>query len=125
MDISQLEVYRLAEDFIIRVYHVTRTFPREEIYGITAQLRRASISIALNISEGFGRYHYKDRLQFLYNARGSLVEVKSLLRICERLHYLSAQKVESLADLLMTIHVKLNNYIKATQKRSSLIDRRG
>lgn len=69
MDITELMVYRLAEDFVVRIYQASQKFPREEIYGITSQLRRASLSIPLNIAEGFGRYHYNDRLQFLYNAR--------------------------------------------------------
>ncbi|OGY21097.1 MAG: hypothetical protein A3A65_03315 [Candidatus Chisholmbacteria bacterium RIFCSPLOWO2_01_FULL_49_14] len=118
MDISELEVYRLAEDFVVKIYQESKKYPREELFGITSQIRRASLSIPLNIAEGFGRYHYKDRLQFLYNARGSLVEVKSLLNICERLQYLKSQETKHLQEDLTKIHVKLNNYIKATQRRS-------
>ncbi len=119
MDVTDLEVYSLAEDFVIRIYRVTQTFPKEEVYGITSQLRRASLSIPLNVAEGFGRFHYNDRLQFLYNARGSLVEVKSLLRICTSLGYIDTQKSSQFNLDLMKIHVKLNNYIKATQRRGA------
>ena len=119
MDVTDLEVYRLAEDFVLKIYQATQTFLREEIYGITSQLWRSVLSIPLNIAEGFGRFHYNDRLQFLYNARGSLVEVKSLLRICERLRYIDPQQSIQFDSELRKIHVKLNNCIKATQKRSS------
>ena len=84
MDVFDLEVYRLSEELVIEIYELTKKFPGTELYGLSSQLRRAAVSIPVNIAEGFGRYHYKDRLRFLFNSRGSLVEVKSLLHICTK-----------------------------------------
>lgn len=63
------------------IYQLTRSFPKEELYGLTSQLRRAAVSIAANIAEGTGRQYKKDTLQFLHISRGSLYEVETLLNI--------------------------------------------
>lgn len=110
-DFSSLEIYRLAEKLIIDIYRITKSFPKEEIYGITSQLRRAAVSIAINIAEGYGRYHFKDRVLFLYNARGSLLEVKSLILICNRLGFLKEQDKRELLSEVDKLGVKINNFI--------------
>ena len=93
---EDLEIYQLAEELIIDIYRITRKFPKEEIYGITSQLRRAVVSIAVNIAEGYGRYHFKDRILFLYNSRGSLFEVKSLILITNKLGLLDNKGKDNL-----------------------------
>lgn len=116
MDIGELEVYRLAEDLAVDIYRMVKKFPKSEQYGLVSQLTRAGVSVPANIAESWGRYHYKDRLQFLYHARGSLVELWSLLRIAERLEY--TKKDGSLDDAIKILRIKLQNYIEATRKRS-------
>lgn len=111
-DFTSLEIYSLAEDLIIHIYKITKDFPKEEIYGITSQIKRAVISIALNIAEGYGRFHYKDKTLFLYNARGSLLETKSLIFICHRLNFLTAEKKNILIEKIDKLGVKLNNFIR-------------
>jgi four helix bundle protein len=69
------------------IYRATRSFPEEEKYGLTSQIRRAAVSIASNIAEGKGRASDKELLQFLNHARGSLYEVQPQLAIAERLGY--------------------------------------
>ncbi len=67
----------MARELVVKVYGASECFPSEEVYGMRRQLRNAAASIAANIAEGFGRYHHKDNLKFLYNARGSLAETES------------------------------------------------
>jgi len=76
---------KLAED----IYAATRLFPREEIYGLTSQLRRAAISVPSNIAEGFARFHNKDYRQFLYMALGSCAELATQITIASRLKYIN------------------------------------
>jgi len=109
-DFTSLEIYRLAEDLIIDIYKVSKSFPKEEVYGITSQIRRAAVSIAINIAEGYGRFHFKNKSLFYYNARGSLLEVKSLLLISFRLGFLKESK--DLVEKTDRLGVKINNFIK-------------
>jgi four helix bundle protein len=88
--------WQKAMDFAEQAYRATRTFPREELYGITSQLKRAVISIPSNISEGQGRQSTGEFRQFLGNARGSLLEVESQILLTERLHYLTPDAAEGL-----------------------------
>lgn len=78
---EDLEIYQLAEELTIEIYKITAKFPKEEQFGLTSQLRRAISSVGANIAEAFGRFHYKDKINFLYHARGSLLETRHFLRV--------------------------------------------
>lgn len=99
-DFTSLEIYCLAEDLSVK------------IFGITSQLRRAVTSIALNIAESYGRFYYKDKAVFLYNARGSLLETKSIVLICGKLGYIVDKEKDELLSEIERLGVKINNYIK-------------
>jgi four helix bundle protein len=86
---EDLKVWQIAMELILDIYRATRSFPEEEKYGLTSQIRRAAVSIASNIAEGKGRASDKELLQFLNHARGSLYEVQTQLAIAERLGYLN------------------------------------
>ncbi len=83
-------------EMVPEVYRLTRGFPREELYGLASQLRRAAVSIASNIAEGKGRSSDKELLYFLSNAKGSLFEVETQIMIADRLGYLSHLQAEEL-----------------------------
>src|SRR5437773_9323330 len=85
---EQLDVWRISLDFAVKVYEMTKQFPREEMYGLTSQLRRAAASVPANIAEGKGRYSKKEFRQFFFNARGSLYEVITHVRLAHKLKYL-------------------------------------
>ncbi len=76
-----LDVWNLAVQFAEKVYILTKNFPNEETYGMITQLRRASVSVSLNIAEGKGRFSQKEYKHFLFVARGSLYEVITLLKL--------------------------------------------
>ncbi|MBU4332005.1 four helix bundle protein [Patescibacteria group bacterium] len=91
-----LDAWQKARHLSVALYKVTRDFPKDERFGMIDQIRRAAVSVASNIAEGFGRYRFKDKLRFYYQSRGSLYEVQSLLIISMDLEYLSKEKYTEL-----------------------------
>jgi four helix bundle protein len=87
---KDLIAWQKAMDLVERVYGLTRQWPREEQYGLSAQIRRAAVSVPSNIAEGEGRHSKKDFYRFLAMAHGSLREVETQLLIAVRLNYLHA-----------------------------------
>ncbi len=85
----KLEVWELADDLAFEIYQVSRNFPKEEIYGITSQIRRAALSIPTNIVEGYSRKGDKELSRFISISLGSLAETKYLIYFSHRLEYLS------------------------------------
>ena len=70
-----LDAWREAHGLVLMIYKITKNFPKDEIYGLTNQLRRASVSITSNVAEGFSRQSYKEKIQFYYMTCGSVTEV--------------------------------------------------
>ena len=73
----QLNAWKKGHELVLEIYKITNSFPKEERYGVISQLRRASSSVTANIAEGFARYHFKDKIRFYYNSRGSVSEVQN------------------------------------------------
>ncbi len=84
---KDLNAWKEGHKLAVLMYKITNTFPKSEIYGLTNQLRRASISVTSNIAEGFGRKTYKEKLQFFYQSQGSLLEIKSQLLLAKDIGY--------------------------------------
>ncbi|WP_413533362.1 four helix bundle protein [Empedobacter brevis] len=99
---KDLLVYQKSLDLVTSIYSITNHFPKEEQFGLTSQLRRASVSIPSNIAEGAGRKSKKEFIQFLYIALGSLNEVETQIEISKRLDYI--QEIENFTNEL--IHIK-------------------
>ena len=106
---EKLTVWQESQSFAVNVYEATRSFPKEELFGITSQLRRASSSISANIAEGFGRTSAKDKLHFYTVAYGSLLETKNFLYLSEKLGYIG----ESQLDILIKQSVGCQRLINA------------
>ena len=94
-----LRVWQNAMELVVSVYHETQGFPKEELYGLTSQMRRASVSIPSNIAEGKGRSTDRDRALFFCHARGSLFELETQILIAQRLRYLTATSAEALIKI--------------------------
>ena len=99
-DYTKIQAWRLADDLAVMIYGNTQSFPREELYGITSQLRRAAVSVAANIAEGAARETLRDYLHFLYMARGSLMETKYFIHLCRRLGLLPPSAADRLNEHL-------------------------
>ena len=85
---TDLEVWREGHKLVIMIYKITNTFPKQEMYSLVDQMRRAACSVTANLAEGFGRQTYKEKLQFYYLSQGSLVELKNFLLIARDIEYL-------------------------------------
>ena len=109
---ENLEVWKKSIDFVIKVYRITNTFPVEEKFGLVNQLRRASVSVAVNIAEGAARQTNKEFVNFLYITRGSLSEIETELVISRKLGFLSDQDFEMLALEIDAISRMLSGLIK-------------
>jgi four helix bundle protein len=97
-DYRDLIVWQKAIDLVEAVYKATTAFPREEVYGLTFQVRRAAVSVPSNNAEGHGRTSTREFLNFLSIAHGSLKEVETQLVIAERLKYINQRAKESLLE---------------------------
>jgi len=101
MDYRKSTAWQKSDDLVVLVYEMTKVFPREEMYGLALQMRRAAVSIAANIAEGSGRSTVRDYLHFLYQARGSLREVQYYAHLVQRLSYAddeSARRLQAAVD---------------------------
>ena len=93
---KDLRVWQQAIDLALGTYRATETFPKHEVYGLSQQMRRAAVSIASNVAEGKGRWSDKEFRQFLFHARGSLLELETQIVIASKLEYLSAKQSDEL-----------------------------
>jgi four helix bundle protein len=93
------------------VYKITKNFPKDELYAITSQMRRAVASITANIAEGFGRQSYKEKVQFYYLAQGSLTELKNFAIIAYDVGYLSQEEYNGIMAQADIVHKLLQGLI--------------
>ncbi|OWV62480.1 four helix bundle protein [Rhizobium sp. N122] len=114
-----LKVWQFAIELSVVCYEVTRTFPREEIYGMTSQIRRSSTSVAANIAEGYGRENRGSFAQFLKIAQGSLKELETHLIIAGRIGFLQASALDEMLDRCDEIGKMLGSLIRSVQHRKA------
>jgi len=95
-----LIAWQKAKELALEIYRATRVFPKDELYGLTSQMRRAAISVPSNIAEGKGRHSHKELVQFLYRARGSLLELETQLSIAQELGYVDSTVSKHLGVLM-------------------------
>jgi len=114
---SDLIVWQKAMDMVVSIYKATERFPREEVYGLTSQLRRAAVSVPSNIAEGQGRKSTNEFLHHLSFARGSLMEVETQLLLAERLSYLKPDEITHLLEITNEVGRLLNGLINSLPTR--------
>lgn len=106
-DFRKIEAYRLSIQLVTEVYKVTKSFPRDELFGLISQIRRAAVSISANIAEGATRKTKKEYLQFLYVAKGSMAELECHLEISENLGYIDEAKSKEMEEFRNLVGSKL------------------
>jgi four helix bundle protein len=114
---KDLKVWKMAIALAEAVYDVTSSFPRQEIFGMTAQLRRASVSIPSNIAEGYGRESTQSFIQFAHIAQGSLKELETQLVIAGRIRLLDDKTTVRLQDLCDSASKMLRNLIRSLEDK--------
>jgi len=119
LDFTKMDVWKKAMDLAKQIHTMTAPFPKEELYGVTSQLRRASISVAANVAEGFGRYTAADKKHKYVQARGELVEVMTFLYHCESVGYISKEKRAHMMSLAEDIYKMLNALITKIFQRTN------
>lgn len=108
-----LLAWQRAMEFVLHVYQSTKAFPRDEVYGLATQMRRAAIAIPANIAEGQARYSSVEFHNFLGRARGSLVEVETEVMLAQNLQYLSPERGQELLDKASELGKILNGLASA------------
>ncbi|MDZ8032743.1 four helix bundle protein [Nostoc sp. DedSLP04] len=109
---ESLDFYQDSVKLLKAAYRLADRLPTFERYNLSEQLRRSACSVLLNIAEGYGRYHYLDRLRFMYIARGSLTETKSAFIIAESLGYCNTEQLHWVSQLKDQIEKGLNGYCR-------------
>lgn len=110
---KKLDVWKKSIELVKKIYELTKSFPKSEDYGLTNQMRRASISIPSNISEGAARQTKKEFIQFLHMAQGSLSELDTHLEVSKNLDYLREPDLQGVPLLMNDIDKMLTGLIKS------------
>jgi four helix bundle protein len=114
-----LRVWRDGMNLAIEVYRQTAEFPKHELFGLTQQMRRAAVSVPSNIAEGKGRWSAKEFRQFLFNARGSLLELQTQIMIAQELEYLSEEQGQSTLKLASQVGRSLSGLINSLSETAA------
>jgi four helix bundle protein len=122
-DYTKIDAWKLADELVVQIYEVTRSFPKEELYGLVSQLRRAAASVPANIAEGSARGTQRDYLHFLYIARGSLTETQYFLHLSSRLGFTSSDRHATISEQLKRTFACLHALTGAVERESSRIAR--
>jgi four helix bundle protein len=109
---TKLDLFEISRSFVTSCYKETKEFPREERYGMVSQIRRAALSVHLNIAEGCSRSSFVERRRFYEIARGSLIEVDTAFDIAIRLEYTSLKKLNEVNILMNRCFQMLSKMIK-------------
>jgi four helix bundle protein len=112
-----LLVWQKAIELAVESYRFTEGFPKSELYGLTSQLRRASVSVPSNIAEGYGRGSRKEYLQFLFVAQGSLKELETQIILAQKLSFAPEMAVEDLLLQLETVGKMLGGLIRSLKAK--------
>ena len=112
---TDLNAWKENHKLAILIYEATKKFPREELYSLVSQIRRATISVTSNIAEGFGRQTFKEKIHFYYQAQGSLVELKNQLILARDIGYIDAKKYNKLLEQANIAHRLLQGLIKKSK----------
>ncbi len=107
-----LDIWKASIQLVKDVYKLTEQFPKQEVYGLVSQMRRAGVSIPSNVAEGFRRYHNKEYKQFLYISLGSCAELETQTTISRELAYISEDKETALLEKLDHISRMISNLLK-------------
>ena len=114
-EFTDLIAWQEGHKLVLIIYKVTKKYPREEVYSLVDQSRRCVISITSNIAEGFGRHSYKEKIQYFYQAQGSLTELKNQLYIARDVGYIIQGEFDQIIFQAHHVHKLLQGLITKTK----------
>jgi len=112
-----LEIWKRSMDLVAEIYLITKQFPKEELYTLTSQIRRAAISIPSNIAEGRSKRSTKDYMRFLNVSYGSLSELETQLMIGQKLGYIASNKLDPMLDETANIGRMINGLLSSLDRK--------
>ncbi|MBP5380222.1 MAG: four helix bundle protein [Bacteroidaceae bacterium] len=122
MTFKDIIAWQKAYDFVLLTYKLTRNFPDSEKYGLTSQFRRAAVSIAANIAEGYKKLSKADKLRLMNVAQGSLEECRFYVMLSKDLEYITTEEYEQLSFVIEGASFYLNAYCKGIKDNNGLSD---
>ena len=112
-----LRVWQQSMDFVSSIYLMTRSLPKEELFGLVSQMRRSAVSVPSNIAEGYARGTDKEKIHFLRISSGSMSELETQLTLCLKLGYISQEEYNTTSEKLVSVWKQLNALISVIKKR--------
>ena len=112
---TDLDAWKEGHKLVLMVYTITKSFPKEEHFGLTTQKRRCVVSITSNLAEGFSRHSYKEKVYFYSMALGSVTELQNQLLVARDVGYIPADEFQKLAEQSVRVHKIINGLIKKTK----------
>lgn len=112
---TDLDAWQQTHKLVLEIYEITKKFPKEEMFGLVNQMRRAVISITSNIAEGFSRNSFKEKLQFYSRAQGSVTELQNQLIAAKDIGYISEEEFSNIAQQTVKVHKIINGLIKKSK----------
>lgn len=116
---TDLFAWQEGHKLVLLIYRLTTNFPKEEIFGLTSQMRRCVISITSNVAEGFSRQSYKEKVQFYSMAQGSLTELQNQLIIARDIGFITKEQFQELAFQSIKLHKIITGLIKSSKAHDS------
>ena len=116
---KDLRVWQQSMEMVTSIYLMTKTFPKEELFGLVAQMHRAAVSVPSNIAEGYARGTDREKLHFLRISSGSISEIETQLMLSLNLGYIGQETYDELSELITSIWKQLNSLISFSKNRMS------
>ncbi|MBP3252665.1 MAG: four helix bundle protein [Prevotella sp.] len=116
---KDLRVWHQSIELVTTIYMMTKTFPKEELFGLVSQMRRAIVSVPSNIAEGYARGTDREKLHFLRISSGSMAEVETQLLLSLNLGYINQESYDELSETITSVWKQLNALISSIKKKLS------
>jgi four helix bundle protein len=115
---TDLDAWKEGHKLVLMIYQTTKDFPKDEIFGLTNQIRRCAVSITSNIAEGFSRQSYKEKIQFYHISLGSVTELQNQILIARDVKYVLPAMFTKIAEKSVQVHKIINGLIKKSKSSS-------
>jgi four helix bundle protein len=113
---TDLNAWKEGHVLALMIYEATKSFPKEEMFGLVSQIRRSAVSVTSNIAEGFSRQSYREKIQFYSVSQGSVTELQNQLLISRDVKFLTKNEFDEIALQSIKVHKIINGLIKSSRK---------